>query len=277
LIRELSNRSRIAPIIFITDATPNFLETFYGWPISTKHFETEKIALESAAHIIYSSDYMAELAKQDYQQEISNIDSKISVIPFGLNMDLIPDSLPEKSVTGPIKLVFIAREWERKGGQIALDTAIALNEKGTATHLTIIGCTPPDSVVDKPYITLVPFLNKNIPEDLEKYSSILSKAHFLILPTRADCTPMVIAECNSYGVPAVTTNVGGIPTLVTDGSNGILLELDDDFRVYEQKISDLFHDSDRFAKLSESSREVILNRLNWKIWAENVLKVTSKY
>ena len=49
-----------------------------------------------------------------------------------------------------------------------------------------------------------------------------AESHFLVLPTQADCTPLVIAEANAFGVPCLVSVLGGLPTLVQDGQNGRL-------------------------------------------------------
>jgi len=45
----------------------------------------------------------------------------------------------------------------------------------------------------------------------------------LVLPSYTESFPMVILEAMSMGVPVVATPLGGIPTLVRDGENGILV------------------------------------------------------
>jgi glycosyltransferase involved in cell wall biosynthesis len=60
------------------------------------------------------------------------------------------------------------------------------------------------------------YISKSTQEGSEQIDRLLSDAHFLMLPTRADCTPYVIPEANSFGLPCITTNVGGIPTMVKD-------------------------------------------------------------
>ncbi|MBK7121948.1 MAG: hypothetical protein IPH68_03555 [Chitinophagaceae bacterium] len=48
-----------------------------------------------------------------------------------------------------MRLLFLGVEWERKGGQIALDTFYALQNNGMQVQLKIIGCQPPLHIKDK--------------------------------------------------------------------------------------------------------------------------------
>ncbi len=51
----------------------------------------------------------------------------------------------------------------------------------------------------------------------------LRAADILVLPTLSEGTPRVLVEARANSLPVVATNVGGIPTSVTDGHDGLLV------------------------------------------------------
>lgn len=51
----------------------------------------------------------------------------------------------------------------------------------------------------------------------------LREADVFVLPTLSEGTPRVLVEARANSVPVVATNVGGIPTSVTDGMDGLLV------------------------------------------------------
>ena len=58
----------------------------------------------------------------------------------------------------------------------------------------------------------------------EEVLSTLVKYNLLLLTSYREGYPGIIIEAMSVGVPALTTKVGGIPEIVEDGKNGILVE-----------------------------------------------------
>lgn len=92
----------------------------------------------------------------------------------------------------------------------------------------------------------------------------MAEAHFLILPTRADCATMVFAEANAFGVPCLSTEVGGTGTLIRNGVNGQLFDPAAPARVWRDYILDLWSDSERYTELALSSFDEFAGRLNWR-------------
>jgi glycosyltransferase involved in cell wall biosynthesis len=98
-------------------------------------------------------------------------------------------------------------------------------------------------------------------------------ADLLFLPTRKDCTPMVFAEANAYGTPAVTRDVGGVADVVHNGANGIVLREDADAAEFAAAIESLWNNPDRYAELRSSARLEYETRLNWGAWARGIAQL----
>src|SRR5205085_123986 len=151
------------------------------------------------------------------------------------------------------RLLFLAVQWTRKGGDIAFETLLKLEELGIQAELIVCGCTPPKGIVHK-RMRVIPFLDKNDERQRKELEQLLMAADFLLLPTRADCTPIVYCEASAFGLPVITTNTGGVPEVDRDGENGFLLPCDARGDAYAEVIARVYHDDARYAELVRASR-----------------------
>lgn len=73
------------------------------------------------------------------------------------------------------------------------------------------------------------------------------------LPSYAEGFPMAVLDAWAYGLPVVTTPVGGIPDIVVDGKNGLLFN-PGDINALSKKLDTLIKDTELRNKLSEEAR-----------------------
>lgn len=265
------------PIVFWTDATFAGMLEFYS-DFSNLCAETlrngmliEQAALDRCALAIYSSHWAAETAIKYYQVDAN----KIKVVLFGANLECdrtIEDiqKLIRAKPKDLCKLLFIGVDWQRKGGDIALEVARSLNSSGVNTELTIVGCQPPSNRPLPSFIKVVGRISKATEEGKQRLDRLLSESHFLILPTQADCSSMVCSEANSFGVPCLMTNVGGMPSIIRSNINGQLFEKDASIVQYCHFISNFFTNYSKYELLAINSFREYQLRLNWNNSAAKV-------
>lgn len=267
------------PVIYMTDATFQQLQGYYPYFSNLAAYnirqgiELDKRAFTKAAHCILASDWNKNSAINDY-----GIDTgKISVIPCGANLDFIPvagnvrDRHP-----GSNHLLFLGVEWERKGGEIALETFRLLRQEGMNTHLHIIGCLPPHDLSGEENISVIPFLDKNNAGDFQQLHNIFLQTDFLLLPTRAECAGVVFSEASAYGIPSITTDTGGVATYVKNGINGFALPVQAGADEYAEKISRLLADKQAMQNLKHSSRKYYDEYLSWDLWGQQFQQLAER-
>ena len=264
------------PLIYLSDATFRLMENYY-YPLSQVHPLTrwagnhiEKRAILNSDILIYASQWAARSAVEHYGAS----PDKIKVIPFGANMDDVPvrESLGEGSSDARLRLLFVGRDWERKGGQIAFDALLALHRRGIDAELTVIGCTPGSDFVH-PSLHVIPDLDKNLPGQRADLAEFYRQSDIFLLPTRAECSGVVFCEAGAFGLPVVTTRTGGVPTVVTEGESGFLLPYSAGGEAYAETIAKLWTDRTTYRKMRQNSRDRYETSLSWTAWSAQMRPV----
>jgi len=259
-----------APIVFWTDATVAGVIDFYPAWSDLCHESLrdanrmEQAALSNCRLAIYSSDWAAETAINAYQVDAD----KVKVVPFGANVESVRNLNDIRIIvaqrrTDVCKLLFIGTEWYRKGGDIAVDITGSLNAMGLKTELTVLGCHIKGSVPD--FVSPKGFVSKKTSKGRTLIDRLFAESHFLLLPSRADCVPVVIAEANSFGVPVVASDVGGISTAVRDDLNGYVLSSAEQFVPHAcSVILKSMESLSAYRELAIRSFGEYTERLNWQ-------------
>lgn len=260
------------PIIYSSDITFKLLKGYYRSDFTENESKwREKIELGSISksrRLVYPSQWAAQSAINDYQADVN----KIKIIPYGANLDNPPNIeqvLQKRKSLSPCRLLFIGKNWQRKGGDIAVETLKILNSKNIDTKLVMIGSVPP-SPIDDPKLKIIPFLDKNSPQQRQQFEQLFWDSNFLLFPTRADCSPISICEANAFGLPVISSNVGGIPDIVTQGKNGYLMDVCATAEDYANSIQQLVENPNYYAELMISARNEYETKLNWDKWAKRM-------
>lgn len=259
------------PIVFVSDTTFSLINSYYDsfsnyLPISVKDGRRmSKTAMELADIVTFPSQWAANSAIHDYG--ISP--EKVHVIPMGANLDRIPP--PEiaqgRRRSGECRLLFLGVDWKRKGGDIALEALLCLEEKyGIKAHLTVCGCQVPGDV-SHPRMRVIGFLDKGNPAQAEQLSQLFIETDYFLLPTRKECFGIVFCEASAYGVPSITTDTGGVAGAVAQGRNGYLLPESARGDAYAKVIAEIESSDEYYKQLCRTSRSEYDNRVNWDIWA----------
>ncbi|BAQ59699.1 glycosyltransferase [Geminocystis sp. NIES-3708] len=277
--REVAFLETNIPIIYSSDITFKLLQNYYRSDFSANESKwREKIELDSinkSRRLVYPSQWAAQSAINDYQAPLS----KISIVAYGANLDNPPKTeevLQRRKSLSPCRLLFIGKDWQRKGGDIAVETLNILNSRGFNTSLTMVGSVPP-SPIDNDKLTIIPFLDKNSPTQRQKFNQLFWDCNLFIFPTRADCSPISICEANAFGLPVISSNVGGIPDIVTEGKNGYLIDISATPEDYANSIEQLIKNPHVYEELIINSRNEYETKLNWDKWAEQIYVICSLF
>lgn len=269
--------------VLYSDATFERLVNFY--PSYSKFTEKsiklghqiERRALENADLIIYTSEWAADSAVNFYNAD----PKKIHIIPFAANLQHTPSkseiesNVVERNLHQKVELIFFGTDWERKGGDIALEVVQRLNNNGIKSVLHVVGIKKYPNGINKTYIKDHGFFSKEDPKNQQLIVTLLLKSHFLILPTKADCTPIVLSEANSCALPCIASDVGGNSNIIKNNINGRIFPLKNFIEDAINYITIMKQSPDLYRNLCYSSYNQYSKELNIDIAAAKLSKLIS--
>jgi glycosyltransferase involved in cell wall biosynthesis len=140
----------------------------------------------------------------------------------------MPAYQPISAVNCPLRIVFVGRLSHEKNISCLLEAVALLRQKGFLCCVDIVGDGPMkddlQTLTRSLQVAEVAFRGVLPNEDL-RISRFLG-ADVLVLPSKEERQGKVLLEAMACSVPVVAAAAGGIPSVISDGENGLLFNPD---------------------------------------------------
>ena len=194
--------------------------------------------------------------------------SRITVVPMPIDRAVATEV--ERPMSAPLvrdTLLFVGRLVERKGAAFAIQALAELARRGRATRLVIVGEGPEREALIVLAASLgvgdrIELTGALSPEDVRaRYAA----GGIFVMPAVTDWKGeqegfgMVIVEAMAYGLPVVASRSGGIPDIIRDGENGLLVP-ERDVAALAGAIERLLDDEALASRLAGAARDDVRHR-----------------
>jgi glycosyltransferase involved in cell wall biosynthesis len=129
---------------------------------------------------------------------------------------------------GPF-ILSIASQDEWKGLDVLIRAIALLHDQGETTRLALAGDGPMRAELER--LTAALGLNHHVRflgyQPRSSVARLLNQCSLFVLPSRSEPFGIAVIEALACGKPVVATAVGGIPEIIEQGTNGILVQPDD--------------------------------------------------
>ena len=213
--------------------------------------------LAGAATVTSPSDYL--------RSELKRFRSDIQAVPNGLSIDAYP--FRARRDLEP-RLVWLRAFHEIYNPTLAVRVAEALGARFQAVRLTMIGPDKGDGTLSRVRRQASAMRG---PAAVELQGSIakkdvpdwLNRADIFLNTTNVDNHPTTVLEAMACGLCVVSTNVGGLPHMLSDGVNALLVPAGD-LEGMTDAVSRLLADPDLAEQLSRAGR-IVAERHDWSV------------
>lgn len=212
-----------------------------------------------------------------------NIGDKIHIVHCALSVNDFspPDPKPVNDV--PV-LLFVAHLAERKGAPVLVEACRILAERGVTFRCVIVGDGPQRTLVEQlveqyALQEAVELTGVVFQENLKEY---LNKADVFVLPCITasngdmDGIPVVLMEAMAMEIATVSTYVSGIPELIEDGVNGLLVQ-EKDAVALADTLQRLLEDDELRLRLGKNGRQKVMREFDIDKTTAQLTSLFEKY
>lgn len=220
--------------------------------------ELEQKTFREARAVFGKTRWVCKAVAQDYSCDPA------TVFPVGGGTSSIVATLEGKSYARRIAL-FVGNKYELKGVPTLLEAWRTVREQLPEALLWIVGVDPPRRVrKDLPSVQWLGYVT-----DRAELDALYRDASVFVLPTQFEAWGNAVAEAMGFGLPCLTTDVGGLPEVVDDGKTGVLVPPRDPDALAAELIA-LLSDPARAEALGRAGYEKARTQMTWKAVADRI-------
>lgn len=218
------------------------IKQFFYEECSEKRRDFIKKVLCKADAFVVVAPFLKDIFKNIVEEE------KIVILPNAIEIpeDVCKDYQKQE-------LLFLGRLCKEKGIHELLDVVVELRKEFPNLYLYLGGVWVEDELERKAkecegFVHYLGWVDKDVKD---KY---LKQCNIFVLPTYFEGLPMSLLEGMAYGCACVASEVGGIPQVMTQGVDGILIPAKDKDGL-KDAIRKLLEDSSLQKKLGDNARK----------------------
>lgn len=220
-----------------------------------KLFNESWIALEKTIYHNATLNFtMSSNVRDSIIEQYSCPPEKVKTVYCGSNTGIPPSSEIDDQKYSNMNILFVGVDWERKGGPQLLEAFKALSKVYPKAQLTIVGCSPEIEIRNCNVVGRVP---------LSEVNRYYENASVFCLPTRIEPFGIVFLEAFFHKLPVVSTKIGALPEIVSDGETGYLVD-DNDVHQLSEKLKLLISDPDRCKTFGDRGYHSVKERYTWE-------------
>jgi glycosyltransferase involved in cell wall biosynthesis len=246
----------------------------FGVPVSaTIHGSAEFINPESQ-HIrdkVRDLDFVVAVSKYGRSQLMLNSDPaywhKVHVVPLGVDTESdesVQRPWPRhggSDAAPPFELSCVGQLQPAKGVHVLLDAMAMLKSRGRRVRLTLVGDGPYAAALRERALHLgveVRFTGRLGQADV---TQVYLQSDAFVLASFAEGVPVVLMEAMRHGLPCIATRITGVPELIREGIDGLLVT-PSDVEEMADAIAAIIDDSSLARRLGASGRERVRTHYN---------------
>lgn len=179
-----------------------------------------------------------------------------------LDMRIVPDSMPIPRDVPPT-ILFVGRQWQRKGGDLLLRAFVRVRHEIPEARLVVIG--PRALPATTPGVEFMGLLDKSTPEGWARMARAYVEASVFCLPSRFEGFSIAVLEAMAFSRPCVTLSFPWMRSeMVDDGVTGFAIEGEDEDALVSRLVC-LLRDPTLCDQMGKAAAEKVRTSFTWPL------------
>ena len=208
---------------------------------------------------------MSDWLRDSFIQDFGQSPTKVVTVGAGPNLTSMPEPSP-RNFERP-RLLFVGREFERKGGHQLLRAFREVRAKRPDAELWIVSAHHP---APAPGVRAFGRILRNTPEGEATLQRLYREATTFVLPSLYEPFGIAFLEAMAYRLPCVGADRCAIPEIVEDGVTGLLARPEDTDELAARLLA-LIADPDRARDMGEAGFRRLVSRYTWDHVADRMI------
>jgi len=210
---------------------------------------------------------MTEYLRRSFIDDFHLPEEKVHCVGVGLNFSSLPD-VPRQDDGNTF--LFVARHlFEQKGGHVVLDAFRRVRRDLPGVRLLLVG---QELTLEEEGVQCIGFVDKSTPEGSARMSELYAHASVFVLPSYNEALGNVFLEAMAHGVPCLGADCCAMPEIITGNDAGFVVPPGDSAALADRMLL-LLKDDDLRVRLGENGRRAAMQKYNWDVVADRVIRL----
>lgn len=243
--------------------------TVHGYDIRDtpiERYELQALAERATTIVTVSEDFKRRITRQFHLPQ-----EKVFVSYNGTRVDKFKPSA-NVGQHDPFRLIAVGRLVPIKGHDVLIRALGVVRDRGYAFTCNLVGSGESQSSLES--LSRQLFLDEYITfkgyQSQRSIIALLEASDLLVMPSRDESFGVACIEGMAVGLPAVASRVGGLPEVVTEGENGLLVDSENPTELAEAIIY-LMERPSECASMGKKAREVVVAKFSSGAVVEKLL------
>jgi colanic acid/amylovoran biosynthesis glycosyltransferase len=216
---------------------------------------------------IEAAEFICAISEYGHGELMKSCDSnqwgKLETVPLGIDPNTFAPIRRSLAGRSSFDVVSVGRLSPEKAQHVLIDAVASLVNDGRQVRLRLVGDGPDRPALEKHIVAsgLSGIVRLDGVLNQDQLKALYQESDIFALASLAEGVPVVLMEAMAMGIPCVATRITGIPELIENGQDGLLVPPSDVLQL-STAIAQLMDDPVLRERIAKAGRSKVIEKYN---------------